>query len=148
MPFDEAIKKIGLKPHREFDLNSSLQLVKTFGSTPVFLTHHPIDYDPCFTDLRQDSTGRVLSRDLLFPFSGEVLTGGELETNEGALSKQVKESRFLRELIRLGGSEEQLTAYVKIVSSLDGPHFKMGFGSERLTQFLVGTNDISKACPY
>jgi aspartyl/asparaginyl-tRNA synthetase len=147
VPFNEATKRVGLEPHQDFDFQSALQLVKAHGA-PVFVTHPPIEYDPCHTDLRHTSNGTSLGADLLFPYTGEVMTGGELETDEQTLSRQIKRSRFLRELIRIGGTESQLDPYIQALSRLDGPHIKLGFSFERLTQFLIGAEEISNAALF
>ena len=148
IPYKKAMEEVGGKPGQQFTPQQQLALVSAHGSSPVFVTHFPTDLAPTsqdLSDMRRDSTQRVLSFDLFAPFGGEIMTGGQLETDRDTLTTQMKESRFLRELVAAGGTYEQVEPYIAAVSRLDSPYVRMGFGFERLSQFLMGTEGIDKA---
>jgi aspartyl/asparaginyl-tRNA synthetase len=86
-----------------------------------------------------------LSFVLLAPFAGNVLSGGELETNYEAMNHQTSRSGFLRELVRIGSDRDQLESYMQAVARLTTPHYKVAGGFERMTQFLLGTERIENA---
>ena len=143
--YEEAIKRVGGEFGETFTPHQELALMRTFGSTPIFITHFPPEFDTCFSDMRQDSNKRMLGFELRSPLGGELMSGGELETDRQTLLDQFQHSRFLKELIKLGGSEEQLVPYVNAISRLVTPHFRMAFGFERLTQFLLRAKRIEDA---
>jgi aspartyl/asparaginyl-tRNA synthetase len=143
--YQEVVKRVGGEPGESLSGQQQSALLRTFDSSPVFITHFPADSDPCFTDMREDPDKGVRAFELRAPWAGELMSGGELETDMQALSRQVKRSRFLKELVRVGGTEEQLSAYLHAIARLAPPQSRMAFGFERLTQFLTGAETIEKA---
>lgn len=142
--YDEAVGRARLNFGQRPSSEVAKQVVDAYGSKPVFVTDIPENIDPTFPDIRQDGDQRHRAFVLMTP-AGNAVVGGELETDYDVLSGQIDRSTYLAELIRLGGSREQFEPYLRTISSLESPHFKLLVGFERLTQFLLGTDRIEDA---
>jgi aspartyl/asparaginyl-tRNA synthetase len=144
VPYEEAMREAGLEIGLRTTPDVAKKIVEALGSEPIFVTDFPEDVDHSFTDVRLDR-GHHLSFVLLAPFAGNVLSGGELETNYEAMNHQTSRSGFLRELVRIGSDRDQLESYMQAVARLTTPHYKVAGGFERMTQFLLGTERIENA---
>jgi len=143
--YDEAVERAELQFSARPSSDVAQQIVDAFGSNAVFVTHIPENVDPSLADVRQDDDNKHSAFVLMAPLAGNVMMGGELETNYDTLSNQIDRSAYLDELVRLGGDRAQLEPYLRMISSLESPHFNLVIGFERLTQFLLGAERIEDA---
>jgi len=148
LTYAQAVERVHGRPGEELTLKQHLELVAAFGSQPVFVTRIPVDVQPRFVDFRLDPGRTTYSFDLIVPFAGEIMTGGELEIDEQVLTKQLTESRFIQELIRQGGSTALLRPYISSIARLGSPHIQVVVGFERVTQFMRGLNRIDQATVF
>jgi len=144
--YREAMRQTGLESGLPTTPDVAMKIAEHFGSQPLFVTHFPENLDPSFTGWRQvDKAGNYLGFVLLAPFAGNLAVGGEIETDYDALDDQIRRSTFLEELIRLGGSRDQLEPYIQSIARLATPHFSLVNGFERVTQFVLGVERIEDA---
>jgi aspartyl/asparaginyl-tRNA synthetase len=143
--YAEAVERAGLQFGRRPSSDIAPRIVEAFRSTPVFITNIPGTADPSFVDIRQDGDGTHMAFLLMAPMAGNVMAGGEVETDYDALSSQIDGSAYLQELVRLGGDREQFEPYLRTVASLSAPRFLLVVGFERMTQFLLGAEQIEDA---
>ena len=114
---------------------------------PVFITHYPeqIKFFNMRT-ARPDST-RVLSVDLLLPFSGESAGGAVREDDYVQLDNRLQASKMLRMHQDNGGTLEDFRPYLELIRRGIPAHAGYGLGFERLVQYILGLSDIRQASP-
>jgi aspartyl/asparaginyl-tRNA synthetase len=139
--YEEARRRAGL----EAGQRPGNETVEVFGSKPIFITDIPENLDRSLVDVRQHGNRLHSGFLLMAPFAGNVAVGGELETDYDTLSAQFDRSAFLEELLRFGGEKRQVERYLRSISRLETPHFKLAIGFERMTQYLLGVDRIEDA---
>ena len=82
---------------------------------------------------------------LLLPFAGEAVVGGALESSRSKLTKAIKASAAFKDGVKRGLTWANFSPFVKALSSLSEDSYTVGGGLERITQYLLGENQISKA---
>lgn len=133
------------------DLKSSHEkkIVSYLGNRPVFVTHYPKAIK--FFNMRQNpfNPNVVNSVDLLLPYSGEALGGAEREYEPDVLLERLRGSTMLKLLIEKGGSEEDFEWYIDLYRhGARRPHAGCGIGLNRVTQFVLGLEDIRATTLY
>jgi len=132
-----------LKSHHE------KKVVELLGHVPVFITHFPKAIK--FFNMKQDDANPavVKSADLILPFSGEAVGAAEREHEHGKLLQRLKESAMLKMLLDRGGRIEDFDWFLDFYKSNESiPHSGCGIGFNRVTQFVLGTDDIRTATVY
>lgn len=117
-------------------------LVKIYGDKPLFITHYPKDIKFFNMKINSKEPHIVNSTDLIFPHSGEAVGAAEREYEYEALYERLKESNMLRQLVQRGGSISDFQWYLDFYRKYNMPHAGCGIGLNRVTQFVLGTDDI------
>jgi len=118
-------------------------LVELFGNQPLFITHYPKAIK--FFNMRQNAynSNIVNSADLILPYSGEAAGAAEREYEYEPLLRRLEASTMLRQLIEKGGSIHDFDWYLEFYRKCGGtPHAGCGIGLNRVTQYVLGSNDI------
>jgi asparaginyl-tRNA synthetase len=127
------------------DLKSSheKQLAEFLGGKPVFVTHYPKEIK--FFNMKENSINPqvVDSADLILPFSGEAVGAAEREHDYEKLTKRLLDSSMFRLLKEKGGSLDDFAWYLNFYKEYGGTqHSGCGIGMNRVTQFVLGVDDI------
>ncbi len=139
----EQLRGFGVKWGDDLKSVHEKALVEMFGNKPLFITHYPKAIK--FFNMKQNSyePAVVNSTDLILPFSGEAVGAAEREYKYEPLLKRLEESTMLRQLIENGGSIHDFDWYLEFYRLHGGtPHAGCGIGLNRVTQYVLGSNDI------
>jgi asparaginyl-tRNA synthetase len=152
MPFEkitytEAIKLLEKKFNIRWgdDLKNEHEhyLIKLNGDKPLFVTHYPQAIK--FFNMRTNDVNEKIanSTDLLLPFGGEAVGSAEREWEHDILLQKLSTSQMMRQLEERGGSIKDFDWYLDNMKENGSiPHAGCGFGLNRITQFILGSNDI------
>ncbi len=126
------------------DLRSSQEkmLVQINGDQPLFVTHFPkaIKF---FNMKENDEDSKIVnSADLLLPMSGEAVGAAEREYRQDKLHERLVNSSMFRQLVEKGGSIEDFKWYLEFYEKQGFLHSGCGIGLNRVTQFILGVDDI------
>lgn len=116
---------------------------------PHFLTHFPLPIK--FFNMRQnqDDSRLVNSADLILPRAGEAAGAAEREHEYERIVTRLKNSPMYRQLIELGGSDEDFAWYLDAHKGKNIPlHSGTGIGLTRVTQYILDTIDIHNTIVY
>jgi asparaginyl-tRNA synthetase len=149
-PFDRMTYTKAVEVLAEFgvqwgdDLKSSHEkmLVKMNGDKPLFVTHFPkaIKF---FNMKENDENPEVVnSADLLLPTSGEAVGAAEREHRHEKLRERLVSSSMFKQLVEKGGSVDDFKWYLEFYGEHRFLHSGCGIGLNRVTQFILGTDDI------
>ncbi len=125
-----------LKSHHE------RTLVQMHGNMPLFVTHFPKAIK--FFNMRENDENPeiVNSADLLLPMSGEAVGAAEREYRYEKLYQRLIASTMFKQLVEKGGSIEDFRWYLEFYKTHGNLHSGCGIGLNRVTQFVLGTDDI------
>lgn len=162
--YDEAIMKLqqlGVNIRWGNDLKHAheLMLVRAFDDQPLFITRFP---DPMwkhgeeievekFFNMRPDLAhcGRVLSCDCIFPYSGEGIGSAERISDVEMMIYRLQNSRMFQRLVKMGGSLDDFKWYIdQLKTNGSVQHAGCGFGMSRVSQFILGVEDIRDAVNF
>ncbi len=138
----------------ELDYSGQMNLISENGGAPVVLTDKKVELaersSPCAHITYKCEEGRYHAFDILFPFGGEVASGGEIEVDTGKLREQIENSRDAQAMLQKGYDNimDQYVPYIKAVEQLEGPHFLISISVERLLQFILSESEIANAAPF
>lgn len=119
------------------------QLAQYFGGRPLFITHYPKTIK--FFNMKENDTNPdiVDSADLILPFSGEAVGAAEREYEYEKLVARLLDSSMFRLLKEKGGSLEDFAWFLNFYKEKGGcRHSGCGIGMNRVTQFVLGSEDI------
>jgi asparaginyl-tRNA synthetase len=144
--YTEAVQKLsshGVKWGDDLKGIHEKTLVEMHGNQPLFITHYPKAIKFFNMKTNEHNSNVVNSTDLILPFSGEAVGAAEREYKYEPLLKRLEESTMLKQLIENGGSIHDFDWYLEFYK-LDGgtPHAGCGIGLNRVTQYVLGSNDI------
>jgi asparaginyl-tRNA synthetase len=74
--------------------------------------------------------------------SGEAVGAAEREYRYDKLYRRLADSTMLRQLVEKGGSIEDFKWYLEFYKAHGSLHSGCGIGLNRVTQFVLGTDDI------
>ena len=145
MTYTEAIKQLsefGLKWGDDLKSVHEKFLIETNGNQPLFITHYPKTIK--FFNMKENEKNPLIvnSADLLLPFSGEAVGAAEREYEYEKLKKRLLNSTMLKQLIERGGSSKDFDWYLEFYKKHGTPHSGCGIGLSRVTQFVLGSDDI------
>ena len=154
MTYDQAIetlKKMGFEINWGDDFKSVHEkaLAETLDYQPIFLTHFPKKIK--FFNMRENDYRPeiVNSTDLILPGSGEAVGAAEREHRHYKLKERLESSKMLEQLKVRGGSIEDFAWYLDCVKNNGIKlHSGCGIGLNRVTQFILGANDIRKCTVF
>ena len=117
-------------------------LVKIHGDRPLFITHYPKAIK--FFNMRVNSKNPqiVNNTDLILPCSGEAVGAAEREYEYEAVYERLAESNMLKQLVQRGGGISDFQWYLDFYKKHNVPHAGCGIGLNRVTQFVLQTDDI------
>lgn len=125
-----------------------MYLVSVSGSKPLFITHFPKKIK--FFNMRQNDSDEnvVNSADLIMPYSGEAVGSAERESDYERLVARLKESQMFRILSQRGKTLDDFTDYLELIKKCPILHSGCGIGFGRVSQSVLGTDDIRISSPY
>ena len=113
------------------------------GMEPFFLTHWPKAIKFFNMKENDENPNIVNSCDLILPFSGEAVGGAEREFRYEKLKERLEQSTMLKMLIANGGNIKDFEWYLNFYKERGvGLHSGCGVGFNRVTQSVLGINDI------
>ncbi len=118
-------------------------LVQMNGNKPLFATHFPKAIK--FFNMRENDENPeiVNSADLLLPMSGEAVGAAEREYRYERLYERLVNSTMFKQLVEKGGSIEDFDWYLDFYKEHNNVlHSGCGIGLNRVTQFVLGAEDI------
>jgi asparaginyl-tRNA synthetase len=118
-------------------------LAEYLGGKPLFVTHYPKSIK--FFNMKENERNPELvdSADLILPFSGEAVGAAEREYDHDRLKARLLQSDMYRLLKDRGGSLEDFAWYLNFYKETGGvKHSGCGIGMNRVTQFVLGSDDI------
>lgn len=117
-------------------------IVQMMGNQPVFVTHFPKAIK--FFNMRENDENPVIvnSADLLLPVGGEAVGAAEREYKYDKLRERLVNSTMFHQLIKKGGRIEDFDWYLDFYRTHGSLHSGCGIGLNRVTQFVLGTDDI------
>jgi len=150
--YDDAIKKLsseGVKWGDDLKSKHEKMLAEMLGNKPLFITHFPKKIK--FFNMRENDfiPEIVNSSDLILPGSGEAVGAAEREYRYDKLKERLENSTMMQQLKKLGGGIEDFQWYLDCVKS-NGIrlHSGCGIGLNRVTQFVLGADDIRKSTVF
>lgn len=143
LTYDQATKILELVWGKDLNRKHEAALLGKFGNQPLFITHYPKQIK-FFNMKTNDANPRVVnSADLILPFSGEAIGAAEREFEYEKAHAKLKSSTMLKQLKRRGGDIEDFQWYLRhLKEGMSLPHSGFGMGLSRVTQFLLGKEDI------
>ena len=117
-------------------------LVQMVGNKPLFVTHFPKVIK--FFNMREndENPNIVNSADLLLPISGEAVGAAEREYRYEKLYERLVNSTMFKQLVDKGGSIEDFDWYLDFYKEHRILHSGCGIGLHRVTQYVLGVDDI------
>ena len=125
-----------------------LFLVEKYGNRPLFITHYPKDIKFFNMRVNDDDPSVVNSADLIMPYSGESVGSAERENDYERLVKRLKESQMFRILSKRGVTMKDFEEYLNLVKKDPILHSGCGIGFTRVSQSVMGFEDIRMATSY
>jgi asparaginyl-tRNA synthetase len=150
--YDEAVKKLsdtGIKWGDDLKSSHERILVEMTGCQPLFITHFPKKIK--FFNMRENEYRPeiVNSTDLILPGSGEAVGAAEREHRYDKLKERLENSKMMEQLKIRGGNAEDFGWYLDCVKEHGIKlHSGCGIGLNRVTQFVLGTDDIRKCTVF
>jgi aspartyl/asparaginyl-tRNA synthetase len=132
----EGVKAVGepdLEPEHERLLCQYAK--EKLGSDFIFITHYPVSKRPFYTYKSADMEGMTDSFDLLFK-GVEITSGGQRIHDYDELVESMKAK---------GLDPEKFEFYLQAFKTGIPPHGGIGLGVERLTQKILGLDNVKKA---
>lgn len=156
--YDKAIKLLGLPFGSDISSRNEQKLVERFGGQPLFITHFPnplfdhgkeIEVEKFFNMVPDPSNPRrVLSADLILPFSGEAVGAAQRVWKPEELEWRLKNSKMLKRLKKKGGGLEDFKWYLKRIREKSVMHSGCGFGIARILKFIRRKDDIKEVVTF
>ena len=144
--YDEAVEMLaedGVRWGDDLKSRHEKYLVEQLGNKPLFITHFPVQIK--FFNMRTNRKNPkvVNSTDLILPGSGEAVGAAEREYEYEKLLEKLEKSMMLDQLKKRGGSIKDFDWYLEFYKKYaKTPHAGFGMGLNRVTQFVLGTDDI------
>jgi nondiscriminating aspartyl-tRNA synthetase len=133
MGVEGAVGEPDLEPEHERLLCDYAK--KELGSDLIYITHYPVSKRPFYVMEDQDEKGFTKSFDALFK-GVEIVSGGERRHNYENLVEGIKMK---------GLDPDEFEFYLQAFKTGIPPHGGIGLGLERLTQKIVGLDNVKKA---
>ncbi|MBW3019453.1 hypothetical protein KY329_04700 [Candidatus Woesearchaeota archaeon] len=127
--------------------NHEQKIIEIVGK-PTFIMRYPEKIK--FFNMRRDRQNPELaqSADLILPFSGEAVGSAVREENPNLLIEKLKNSTMFDLHLQRGGKFSDFEWYLNAVKENPVPHAGCGIGLNRVTQCVLGRNDIRKCTAY
>ncbi|NQU99758.1 MAG: hypothetical protein HQ538_03385 [Parcubacteria group bacterium] len=111
---------------------------------PVFIMRYPKEIKFFNMKVSTKDDRVALSADLILPFAGETVGSAVREEDGEKMKERLLTSTMFDIHKKRGGNYEDFHWYVEdtIIPGNTNPHAGYGIGNERLTQFILGQEDI------
>lgn len=147
--YSEAIKELNTEFGHDITREEEQMLVQKHGGKPLFITHFPRSMKFFNMIENEENPQLVNSADLILPYGGEAVGAASREYQADRLLKRLEESQMLRQLLARGGSIKDFDWYIDVYKKYPGaPHAGCGIGLNRVTQFVLGVEDIRMCTAY
>lgn len=156
--YDKAIEFLGLSFGSDISSKNEQKLVKEFAGQPLFITHFPnplfdhgkeIEVEKFFNMVPDPSNPkRVLSADLILPFSGEAVGAAQRVWKSEELKWRLINSKMFKRLKEKGGGLEDFKWYLKRIREKSVLHSGCGFGIARVLKFIKRRDDIKEVVTF
>ncbi|MCW9054758.1 MAG: aspartate--tRNA(Asn) ligase [Candidatus Pacebacteria bacterium] len=130
---EDCTKEPDLEPAHERWLSE--YALKEHGSDFIFITHYPVSKRPFYTYEDEEDQGFTKSFDLLFR-GVELSTGGQRVDDHDQLVEKIKDK---------GLNPESFSYYLQAFKYGLPPHGGWGMGLERLTEKMLGLDNVKEA---
>jgi len=130
---EDCVNEPDLAPEHERWLSKYAK--EQFKSDYLFVTHYPVTKRPFYTYEDENDKGYTKSFDLLFR-GVEVTTGGQRIHTYDELTEKMKAKNLV---------PENFSFYLQTFKSGMPPHGGWGMGLERLTQKILGLENVKEA---
>jgi len=138
----ELLSDLGVRWGDDLKSNHEKLLVTLVGNQPLFITHFPKAIKFFNMKENDENPAIVNSADLLLPSSGEAVGAAEREYRYEKLRERLQSSSMFRQLVEKGGSIDDFKWYLEFYENHGILHSGCGIGLNRITQFVLGTDDI------
>jgi asparaginyl-tRNA synthetase len=138
----EMLSDLGVQWGDDLKSNHERLLVTLTGNQPLFITHYPKNIKFFNMKENDENPAVVNSADLLMPSSGEAVGAAEREYRHEKLRERLLNSSMFKQLVEKGGSIDDFKWYLEFYENSGVPHSGCGIGLNRITQFVLGTDDI------
>lgn len=130
------------------DLKSTHEKLLVSDGIPTFITHYP-EKIKFFNMKRNEKNPEVVnSADLILPFSGEAVGAAEREYKYELLYEKLLNSAMYKRLVEKGKTINDFKWYMDLVKRYSIQHSGCGIGLNRITQFILGSDDIRTSTAY
>lgn len=144
----ELLNEKGIEIGWGEDLKSNHEKMLVKDGVPTFITHFP-EAIKFFNMRRNDKNPKVVnSADLILPCSGEAVGAAEREYDYNLLQEKLLNSDMYKRLKERGKSISDFEWYLNVVKENGISHSGCGIGLNRVTQFILGTDDIRISTAY
>jgi len=138
----ELLADFGVEWGDDLKTNHEKRLVNLIGNQPMFVTHFPKAIKFFNMKENDENPAIVNSADLLLPASGEAVGAAEREYRYEKLRERLVNSMMFKQLAEKGGSIEDFKWYLEFYGNHGFLHSGCGIGLNRVTQFVLGADDI------
>lgn len=147
--YTEAIQMLNREFGHDITREEEQILIEKHGNMPLFITHFPKAMKFFNMIENEENSQLVNSADLILPFGGEAVGAASREYRADRLLKRLEESQMLRQLLSKGGSIKDFDWYLDTYKKYaTAPHAGCGIGLNRVTQFVLGVDDIRMCTAY
>lgn len=133
---ENAIGEPDLEPEHERMICDYAK--KELGSDLIFITHYPVSKRPFYSMEDENEKGFTKTFDALFK-GVEIVSGGERRHEYDNLVEGMKMK---------GLNPEDFAFYLQAFKTGIAPHGGIGLGLERLTQKIIGLDNVKKAALF
>jgi asparaginyl-tRNA synthetase len=145
----EAVEELDREFGHDITRAEEQMLVRKFGDAPLFITHYPKAMKFFNMIENEQNPELVDSADLIVPFGGEAVGAASREYRVHKLSQRLEMSQMLKQLIARGGTIKDFNWYIDVYKKYEmAPHAGCGIGLNRITQFILGVDDIRMCTAY
>jgi aspartyl/asparaginyl-tRNA synthetase len=143
--YDRASAMVG-RESKTLSLADQLELAQEHDELPVLITDLDPSANPAWVDVKRNPSGSMRAFEVVLPFAGETLVGGEFESSADDLRERTRNDEATAELERTGVGYDEYTSGI-LDSTLTGRGQEMfvAVGMERLSQYLLGVEHIQDA---
>ncbi|NWF86976.1 asparagine--tRNA ligase [Candidatus Bathyarchaeota archaeon] len=136
------LTEYGVKWGDDLKSHEEKTIIQMMGNQPIFVTHFPKAIK--FFNMRENDENPAIvnSADLLLPIGGEAVGAAEREYKYDKLRERLVSSTMFHQLIKKGGSIKDFDWYLDFYKTHGSLHSGCGIGLNRVTQFVLGTDDI------
>jgi asparaginyl-tRNA synthetase len=147
--YEEAIGRLGLTWGMDIRAPDEQKLSADFGCQPFFITHFPKELKYFNMRVSDEDPRVVNSADFILPKSGESAGCAEREYKPIRLRQRLLESSMWKNFIARGGDRRAFDWYLKAYEAHAYKlHSGFGMGLNRITKFVLGTDDIRDTTAY